>query len=182
MIASILSLLLDVVIVGLLVATIIYALRLNRQLSAVKESRAELEELVKGFAEATAQADSSVKGMRRTAQESGEALNSLINRAQTLKEEMELIVQAADMLANRLESASGKARAAVMPTASPSAAPLTATPVGTRPVAAPAARPAAASPAPQQSVPPTPGMAGGAPEPRSRAEKELLQALENLRP
>jgi len=86
MIASILSLLLDVAIVGLLVATIIYALRLNKQLSAVKESRAELEELVRGFAEATAQADSSVKGMRKAAQESGETLSALVGRAQTLKE------------------------------------------------------------------------------------------------
>ncbi|MBJ7418444.1 MAG: hypothetical protein JHC88_23835, partial [Niveispirillum sp.] len=136
MIASILSLLLDVAIVGLLVATIIYALRLNKQLSAVKESRAELEELVKGFAEATAQADSSVKGMRKAAHESGETLSSLINRAQTLKEEMELIVQAADGLANRLEAASGKARAAVMP-AQGGGAPLTASPAAPRPASAP---------------------------------------------
>lgn len=178
MIASILSLMLDVAIVGLLVATIIYALRLNRQLSAVKESRAELEELVKGFAEATAQADSSVKGMRKTAQESGENLSSLIQRAQTLKEEMELIVQSADGLANRLEAASGKARAAVM-NAGP-AAQTAPSPVASRPAGAPApAAPRPAAQPPQSSSQATPTAAGA--EPRSRAEKELLQALENLR-
>ncbi|WP_035707644.1 DUF6468 domain-containing protein [Niveispirillum irakense] len=174
MIPGLLSLVLDLAVIGLLVATIIYAVRLNRQLSAVKESRAELEELIKGFAEATAQADSSVKGMRKAATESGEALSALITRARTLKDEMELIVHAADDLANRLEAASGKARQTVMPTSTAPAPALSAPPRG------PALSQAAAAPAARsQPVPASP--ATGA-EPRSRAEKELLQALENLRP
>lgn len=159
MIPGIVSIVLNLVVIGLLIATIIFALRLSRQLSAVKDSRSELEGLVREFAESTAQADASVQGMKKTAAESGEALSAMIQRARTLKDELEIIVQAADVLADRLETASGRARqgqaapapAAARPTAP--AAPLQAT----RPVAA-------------------------GPEPRSKAERDLLQAMENLRP
>ncbi|QJE73003.1 hypothetical protein HHL28_07800 [Aerophototrophica crusticola] len=166
MIPGFVSLLLDLAVIGLLVATIVYAVRLNKQLAAVKDSRVELEELVRGFAEATAQADGSVKAMRKAAQESGEALSSMITRGRALKEDLDQIVQAADSLANRLEAASGKARQAVVPNPAPAAAPgrpAAPTPAQPRPAAAPAATGAPAS------------------EPRSKAEKELLQALENLR-
>ncbi|WP_119678616.1 DUF6468 domain-containing protein [Indioceanicola profundi] len=159
MMPGVISILLDLVVICLLIATIVYAIRLNRQLTAVKESRSELEGLVKGFAEATAQAEAGVKGMRRAASESGELLQSQILKAQDLKEELEIIVQSADGLANRLEAASGKARQAAMSAQSPAPAPV--------------------PPAPPARL--APGPSANAAEPRSKAEKELLQALENLR-
>ncbi|HYC04212.1 MAG TPA: DUF6468 domain-containing protein, partial [Azospirillaceae bacterium] len=111
MIPGMVSLVLDVAIVGLLVATIVYAIRLNRQIATLKDARGELEGLVREFTEATGQADASVRGMRKAAAESGENLQHLIERAAKLKEEMEFIIQAADMMANRLETAStGTAR------------------------------------------------------------------------
>ncbi|WP_244410736.1 DUF6468 domain-containing protein, partial [Nitrospirillum viridazoti] len=97
-----LSLALDVVVGGLLVATIVYALRLNRQIARLRDSRGEMEALVREFSEATAQADAGVKGMRKAAAESGEALQYLIGRADKMREELEQMTQAADALAARL--------------------------------------------------------------------------------
>lgn len=166
---AILGLVMDVLVGGLLVATIVFALRLNRQLSAVKDSRAEFEAFVRDFGEATAQAEASVKGMRLAASEGGEQLRQLIGKAQTLKDELELMVQAADAMASRLEASSGRARqaAAPNPTANPAPSAATVAPRGA----------VVANPAPAAAAGP---LAGGA-EPRSRAERELLQALENIR-
>ncbi|MEA1651079.1 DUF6468 domain-containing protein [Nitrospirillum sp. BR 11164] len=110
-----LSLALDVVVGGLLVATIVYALRLNRQIAQLRDSRGEMEALVREFSEATAQADAGVKGMRKAAAESGEALQYLIGRADKMREELEQMTQAADALAARLEGAAGRARANAAP-------------------------------------------------------------------
>lgn len=171
---SIVGLILDVSIIALLVATIAFAVRLNRQLTTLRDSKAELEALVRGFAEATERAESGVESMKKLAQESGERLQKTVERAQAIRDELQFMVETADSLAGRLEGAISGQRAAgpARPVASPGA-PLTAT----RPEAPRAEPPRqAAAPAPQAATAP-----GGNAEARSRAERELLQALENLR-
>lgn len=110
MMMIVVSIAMDVVMAGLLIATIVFARRLSRQIAELREGRGALEALIRDFTEATEQADTSVAGMRRAAAESGETLQQTIKRAQTLKDEMEQIVQSADALANRLEHAAGQAR------------------------------------------------------------------------
>jgi uncharacterized protein YoxC len=168
---SIVGLILDVSIIALLVATIAFAVRLNRQLTTLRDSKAELEALVRGFAEATERAETGVESMKKLAQESGERLQKTVERAQAIRDELQFMVETADSLAGRLEGAISGQRAAGP--ARP-AAPLTAT----RPEAPRQAAPAPSQAAPAAAAPAAPG--GGA-EARSRAERELLQALENLR-
>ncbi|HYD30404.1 MAG TPA: DUF6468 domain-containing protein [Azospirillaceae bacterium] len=211
------SLLLDLVIVGLLVATITYAVILNRQLTQLRESRGELEMLVRGFAEATSRAEVGVKAMKKTAGEAGEALQSTIEKAHSLRDELQLIIETADSLANRLESAtSGRGTAAaVSPPPRPAGQPLRPPPAaGVQPLSpttssmapAPAQRPAVAAALGVLRGEPAPGHAarGDAPlrppgyddedqempakpasreeqEALTRAERELLQAIENMR-
>lgn len=112
------SLLLDLVIIGLLAATIGYAVVLNRQLTQLRESRGELETLVRGFAEATARAEVGVKAMKKTAGEAGEALQATIEKGQAMRDEVQLMIETADSLATRLENAVSVSR-----TAGPAAAP-----------------------------------------------------------
>lgn len=186
-----LSLLVDLVMVGLLVATIAYAIILNKQIVKLRDSRSELAELIRGLNEATAQADAGVKGMRRAAIDTGEQLQRAIDKAAALRDELTFMVETGEALADRL-GATGGDRSRAAP-AAPAQRPAA------RQAVAPPVRPAPASPlidetlvaaraeAARRDPSATPAASGEAPRPRdpqdtlSRAERELLQAIENRR-
>ncbi|MEI7608678.1 MAG: DUF6468 domain-containing protein, partial [Rhodospirillaceae bacterium] len=104
------TLILDLVIAGLLVATIVYAIQLNRQLIRLREGRGELEGLIRNFNEATSRAEAGIKTMRRAALETGEGLQKTVERAQSLRDELQFLVEAAESLARRLAEAPTQAR------------------------------------------------------------------------
>jgi len=196
-------LILDILIVILLSATIGFAIVLNRRLSRLRDNKAELDDLVKGFADAAGRAEVSVAGMKETAAKSADALQKSIDRAQTLRDELQFMIEAADSLASRLEGSVGAHT--VRATTGPSPAAIKA---NTR-QQAPSADPGLRAPTPgmpQRPADPPPLRRGAAPassntsdhptenpapapkppspppqEARSRAERELLRALENLR-
>ena len=196
-------LILDILIVILLSATIGFAIVLNRRLSRLRDNKSELDDLVKGFADAAGRAEVSVAGMKDTAAKSAEVLQKSIDRAQALRDELQFMIEAADSLASRLESSVGAHTVRAMTGASPAAikantrqqapaadpglrAPTPGVPQ--RPADPPPLRRAAAIPPPNPPDPPAeiPAPAPKPPSPppqeaRSRAERELLRALENLR-
>lgn len=161
-----LPLLLDLAIIVLLAATVVYAMRLNQRLNHLREGRGELERLIKVFSEATARAEAGVQGMRRAASESGETLQKTIEKAIALRDELQFMIEAGDSLAGRLEGlvsqAPGRGSTSLRPGAPAEARP-------NAPEAAPGAGEAESKAARE------------AQEVRSSAERELLQALENLR-
>lgn len=166
---ELLGLVLDAVIVVLLVATIVYAATLSRRLNRLRDSRQEMEEAVKGFAEAATKADAAIKGLKHAAEESGAPLQKQIDRAQGLRDELRFLIEAAESLAGRLESAAGGAAPRATAPATDwvddedAVPPLTASP----PPARPGRRPRPASPAPERS--------------RNEPDHELLKAIENMR-
>jgi len=115
------TLILDVVIAGLLIATIVYAVILNRQLINLRESRGEMEGLIRSFNEATARAEAGIKSMKRTATETGEGLQRTVERAQALRDELQFMIEAADALARRLADTPASGRGAAAPAAAPPA-------------------------------------------------------------
>jgi hypothetical protein len=155
-------LILDILIVILLSATIGFAIVLNRRLSRLRDNKSELDDLVKGFADAAGRAEVSVAGMKDTAAKSAEVLQKSIDRAQALRDELQFMIEAADSLASRLESSVGAHTVRAMTGA---AIPPPNPPDPPAEIPAPAPKPP--SPPPQEA--------------RSRAERELLRALENLR-
>lgn len=100
-----LSLALDIAVGVLLVVTILYAFRLNRQLNTLRRGNTELQTLVAALGEASERAEAGVRGMRRAAQENGEALQKAIERAQTLRDELSFMIESGDAVANRIEGA-----------------------------------------------------------------------------
>lgn len=201
------SIIIDVVMVGLLAATIAYAIILNRQIIALRESRGEMAELIQGLNDAMARAETGVRTLKKAASDTGEDLQRTVNKAQTLRDELEFMIEAADALANRLGGVGerdgggrrdgGRSTAVAPALASriPAKAPL----VAPRP--APRSLPVEddldhdhddhAPPPARLDVPPRRAAARAEPqaEPRdpitrdgeslSRAERELLQAIEN---
>ncbi|CAO3446157.1 DUF6468 domain-containing protein [Azospirillum largimobile] len=100
--SPLISIIIDVVMVGLLAATIAYAIILNRQIIALRESRGEMAELIQGLNDAMARAETGVRTLKKAASDTGEDLQRTVNKAQTLRDELEFMIEAADALANRL--------------------------------------------------------------------------------
>ncbi|PWC33176.1 DUF6468 domain-containing protein [Azospirillum sp. TSO35-2] len=200
------SIIIDVVMVGLLAATIAYAIILNKQIIKLRESRGEMAELIQGLNEAMARADTGVRTLKKAAGDTGEDLQRTVIKAQALRDELQFMLEAGDTLANRLGGVGDRdgGRSAVMPALaarSPAKAPLVARPALRLPAeddhdhdhddAPPPARldtlprraAARAEPA-AEAREPAPRDAGRASiiregESLSRAERELLQAIEN---
>jgi hypothetical protein len=187
---------LDVIIAALLVATIVYAVRLNRRLAALREDRQQLQDMIKGLQKATQQADEAVGGLRLGAADAGRTLHEVVERAQGLKADLLFITEKADTAADRLEAVLKMHRDAPVPAENSSAAreprrrpnaelePAAADAKGAQSRlasllkqadAAPASRPAS------RTAPPTPPEGERAAAPQSRAERDLLRALEGRR-
>ena len=102
--------LLDVIIAVLLVATIVYAVVLNRKLAALRDAKAELEMLAARFAESTAKAESGIQNLKAHASESGASLDHMTTRAAGLAGDLSFLVEKGASLASRLEEAIESAR------------------------------------------------------------------------
>jgi Domain of unknown function (DUF6468) len=188
-------LLLDLLVAALLVATIVYAVRLNKRLAVLRDDRAQLQEMIKGLQKATGQAEEAVGGLRLGAADAGRALHDVVERAQSLKSDLMFITEKADGAADRLEAVL-KAQREAPPATPPAAQAMPAEAVRRRPpprvdaegVAADAkgAQSRLSSLLKQAESPPRPAAPPAAEEPeraapQSRAERDLLRALEGRR-
>jgi hypothetical protein len=171
---------LDIVVSALMVATIIYATRLNTRLSALRKNRDELARTILNFNEATLRAESSIPKLRKAAEEAGQILQERVEKAQSLRDDLAFMIERADTMANRLENVVRSARVE--------------SPVGS----SSGGRAAGGAPAPGPSAPASsPARPGGRAaqmaamaassggdddfDDRSEAERELLRALQAMR-
>src|ERR1051326_7442372 len=104
--------LLDALLVILLTATLIHAVRLERALGVLKRDRAELETLVASFNASTRAAEDGIDRLRQATDGSGRQIQRQIDTATTLKEDLTFLVQRGEGLADRL----GEIVRAVRPT------------------------------------------------------------------
>lgn len=164
------TLVLDVIIAALLVATIVYAGMLNRRLSALRKNRDDMAKLIAQFNEATVRAESSIPKLRKAAEEAGQALLERVEKAHSLRDDLAFMIERADSMADRLENAvrSGRSEAKPMP--------------GSAAAATSAARSMTAGAALRNLAGAGAGAAdAGLDDERSEAERELLRALQSVR-
>lgn len=167
----------DVVVALLLVATLVYCVRLNKRLNVIREHRGELEALIQAFNESCTRAELGVRSLR-TATDEATRLQQYLERSQNLRDDLSYLLDRGGSLADRLEGGVRTARTASV-----------SQPMAPQPMAAPAApaaapratdrlRDRAAARQPAMEAPaPAPVEAPAAGAPRSRAERDLLQAL-----
>ena len=74
------STILDLAIILLLVPTIVYAVILNRRLSALRKSRDELAKAVSSFNEATMRAEAGIPKIKKATHEANAALQERVER------------------------------------------------------------------------------------------------------
>ena len=158
---------LDIILIALVAAGLIQAVRLMRQLAELQQGRTDMERFVRDFNGVVIRAESGITALRQAARDSGDDLEKLVERGNMLRDELQFIIESADQIASRL---SQNARTAVKPAEAPE-----------QTIDAP--RAAAQTPAPDKARPRVmrkPEIATTSSPPASRAEQDLMQALEKL--
>jgi len=110
-----LSLIFDIIVCGLLTATIVYAVALNRRLRIIQNSREELQGLLSHFSESLARAEEGIRELRKVANLVGSDLNSEIKKGSGLKDDLAYLIERGDKLANQLEDTVRKGRGNSVP-------------------------------------------------------------------
>ena len=94
---------LEVVLLGLLAATLFHALRLERALGVLKRDRAVLEELVAGFNASTRSAEAGIEKLREAADGAGRQMGRQLEAAGALREDLRFLTERGVQVADRLD-------------------------------------------------------------------------------
>jgi hypothetical protein len=94
---------LQIVLVMLLGATLLRAVRLERALGVLKRDRASLEALVVDFNASTHQAESGIQRLRVAADGTGRQIETQLSKSLSLKDDLAFLTERGDRLADRLE-------------------------------------------------------------------------------
>ena len=88
----------------MLVPTIIYAYKLNKNLTLLRENQNSLSRLISSLNDATVKAESSIPKLKNVTEASSQSLKDVVDNAKTLKDDLTFINERADNLADRLEN------------------------------------------------------------------------------
>ncbi len=160
-------LVLDGVVVVLLIATIGYAVVLNRRIGEMRKWKAEFDRMIASFNQATTRAEAGIQSLKSIASQRGPDLQRSLDKARSLRDDLAYLVERGDTLADRLtesvRSAIPTPRAAEAPTAVSTAA------------ESPAADRNTANPGSKSGPGAKPGRR------RGKTARALLKALEGMR-
>lgn len=99
-----LELIINLLIIVLLVPTIIYAYRLNKSLTLLRQNQNSLSRLISSLNDATLKAENSIPKLKNVTEASSQSLKDVVDNAKTLKDDLTFINERADNLADRLET------------------------------------------------------------------------------
>lgn len=99
-----LELIINLLIIVLLVPTIIYAYRLNKNLTILRENQNSLSRLISSLNDATLKAENSIPKLKNVTEISTQNLKDVVDNAKSLKDDLTFINERADNLADRLEN------------------------------------------------------------------------------
>jgi len=117
--SDVVSIVMDVLVLGGLAVTILYILRLSRSLNAFKNQRKEFDSVITNLLSSIDKAERSVQVLKQvSAQEAGQ-LESLISQSKALSEELQIINDASESMAKRLERVAETNRKIVRPDRAP---------------------------------------------------------------
>ncbi len=97
------DLILEAVLAGLLVLTVVYCVILDRKLRQLRSGQDGLRDIIKGLNAATERAQSSIAHLKIAGQAQSEALMGQISQAKGLTDELGLMIESGNSLADRLE-------------------------------------------------------------------------------
>lgn len=98
------SLIIEIIVGLLLLATCGYCYVLSRKLHEIRQGQAELLTVIEKFDVASRRAEESLATIRTTGQSMGRELAQVSERANILLDELSVMVQAGDHIAGRIET------------------------------------------------------------------------------
>ncbi len=104
------ALILDVIILGFLIATIFYAIRLSKSLSDFKAHRREFGGVITSLLSSIDQAERSIKSLKQVSVHEAAELERLIKQSKLMFEDLQIINEAGENMAKRLENLAEKNR------------------------------------------------------------------------
>lgn len=97
------NLILDLAIISLLLLTIRFALRLNKQLKVFQDNKQDFGDMIEGFQSATLRAEKSIHLLNQNAKDAGESLHEHLDKAQSFRDEIMFLLDRGSSVASRLE-------------------------------------------------------------------------------
>ena len=98
------SLIMDAVVALLLIATIVFAVKLNGRLAALRSDSERLQGLIRGLQESSGAAEDAVAALKLATGEAGRTLQNTVDQAKKLDADLNFITERAGEVANRLEA------------------------------------------------------------------------------
>ncbi len=93
----------DITVALLLVATIGYVAVLNRRLGVLRDDKAKLEELIKGLNAASVSAQAGIAGLKQATDEVGKDLEKELALGRSLRDDLHYLIERGGVVADRLE-------------------------------------------------------------------------------
>ena len=106
------SLILDGVVAALLVATIVYAIRLNGRLEALRKGKEEFGTFIADFNKSVVSAEVALTQLKEASGQAGGELKNLVGKAQVLSDDLSFLMERGADMADRIEGASKRDRSA----------------------------------------------------------------------
>lgn len=104
------SLLLDICLLVMLGATISYCLILNNKLNQMRLAQSEMQKIAKGFDQSIIRSKLGVEELKSLSVTKGAELRQEISKAEKLIEELDLMAASGSRIADRMQSASTRAK------------------------------------------------------------------------
>lgn len=101
---GVLSLLLNLIIAGLLMATISYCWVLNKRIKILQDSKGELANLLNYFDESTTKASESIIALQTASKKIGENIQNRIDKANYLMDDLAFMIEKGEKVAAQLEN------------------------------------------------------------------------------
>ncbi len=101
---GVMSLLLNLLITGLLMATISYCWVLNRRIKILQDSKSELSSLLKYFDESTTRASETIIALQSASKKIGENIQVRIDKANFVMDDLNFMIDKGNRLADQLDA------------------------------------------------------------------------------
>jgi hypothetical protein len=98
-----LNIILDIVVAGLLLTTIAYAILLSRRLGALRNDKQELEKLVASLDTSSQRAEAGIAALKEAAERIGQQLQQRVDQGKALQGDLSYIIDLGGGLADRME-------------------------------------------------------------------------------
>lgn len=96
------AMMLDIVVAGLLIVTIGFAVVLNRKLGLWRQDKAALEAMIGQFNQAATRAEASISALRALSEQTGASLVQALGKGQVLRDDLDYLAERGAQIAERL--------------------------------------------------------------------------------